>query len=61
MPEIAVHTFNSHGVQEMSKKLVVKRPCKRRVGCSPEPPVAVSEQNSLIEAMSADTAHSFER
>ena len=31
MLEIAVHTFNSHGVQEMRNKLVKKRACKRRV------------------------------
>ena len=53
---------------------MVKRVCKRRVGCSPEPSVAgaesdwqaktvaaVFEQNSLMEAMSADTARSCER
>ena len=28
VPEIAVHTFNSNGVQEMRKKLMVKRACK---------------------------------
>ena len=79
MPEIAVHTFNSHGVQEMRKKLVVKRACKRRVDAvqnrqlleqsltefirqaKTQSVAAVSEQNSLIQAMSADTAHSCER
>ena len=39
MPEIAVHTFNSHGVPEMLKKLQTK------IGCSPEPSVAVTESS----------------
>ena len=43
--EIAVHTFNSHGVQEVKKQLVVKRVCKRRVGCSPESSVAGTESD----------------
>ena len=79
VPEIAVHTFKSHGVQEMRKKLVVKRACKRRVDAvqnrqlleqnltefiqqaKTQSAAAVSEQNSPIEAMSADAAHSCER
>ena len=28
--ELAVHTLNSHGVQEMKKQMVVKRACSRR-------------------------------
>ena len=30
VPEIAVHTFDSHRVQATNKQLVVKRACKRR-------------------------------
>ena len=37
MPEIAVHTFNSHGVPEMLKKL------QTNSGCSSEPSVAGGE------------------
>ena len=79
VPEIAVHTSHSHGVQEMRKQLLVKRACKRRVDAvqnrqllepnltefirqaKTQSVAAVSRQNSLIEAMSADTAHSCER
>ena len=77
MPEIAGHTFNSHCVQEMRKKLVVKRVCKWEAvqnhhvlvqnltefiqQAETQTVAAVYEQNSLIEAMSADTAHSCER
>ena len=81
VPEIAVHTLDSHGVPEMMKKqLVVKRACKRRewdavqnrqlLGQSltafirqakTQSVAAMSEQNSLTEAMSADTAHGCER
>ena len=51
VPEIALHTFNSHGVPEMMKKLVVKRACKRReMGCSPEPSVAGAVSDCVHQA-----------
>ena len=43
--DIAVHTFNFDGVPEMMKKLLVKRACKRGVGCSSEPSVDGTESD----------------
>ena len=76
VPEATAHTFNSHGVPEMSKKLAVKLTDKLREHVNEvqnhqvliqslttftqraktQSAAAVSKQNSLTEALSADTA-----
>ena len=74
VPEIAVHTSDAHGVPEMMKKQRGREwdavQNRQLLGQSltafirqakTQSVAAVSEQNSLIVAMSADTAHSCER